>query len=64
MASYNYTSLKADEAIRILVLEPAEARDDVLRGSLVEEELGSGANYEALLYVWGEDIHLYSFRSH
>ena len=51
--TYSYTSLSAEDSIRILKLEPG-VDGTPLRGRLSVERLPDAEPYEAISYVWGK----------
>ncbi|KAK3062187.1 hypothetical protein LTS18_004639, partial [Coniosporium uncinatum] len=50
--SYQYSSLTSDQSIRILVLEPAESPSAPICCSLVEVDLDTEWEHDALSYCW------------
>jgi hypothetical protein len=54
MSKYIYQSLRHDDSIRVLVLEPAGRDDDPIRCRLEEKRLSENPQYEAVSYAWGE----------
>jgi len=50
---YQHKPLQSKRTIRIFNLSPAHDRKSPIQGSLLEVDLDSNPNFEALSYVWG-----------
>ncbi|KAL9014471.1 MAG: hypothetical protein Q9180_008946, partial [Flavoplaca navasiana] len=52
---YQYGALANSDSIRLLQLKLAASIDPILHCELIEVNLSTAPNYEALSYVWGKD---------
>lgn len=53
---YKYTSLPSRDCIRLIHLHPAKDQDAELQCSITSYPRDSAPDYEALSYVWGEQV--------
>ena len=52
---YQYETLGKGDSIRLLQLKPATSSDMIIQCELIDVDLSTASEYEALSYVWGND---------